>query len=90
MEPSIMRQQEPREAVTVTAHTWAGKILLWRAGLGRAGWAWGASGWRVCSALLPKAGLWTWDLPHLPHWDIPREGESLMAHSGLGFRTFES
>lgn len=58
--------------------------------MGTPGWVWGAWGWRVCSALLPKAGLWTGDFPHLPHCKIPREGENPMAEAGLGFRIFES
>lgn len=50
----------------------------------------GCPGLECLFCLLPKAGLWTWGFPHLPHCNIPKEGENSMADSGLGFRTFES
>lgn len=89
MEASITRRQEPREAVTVTAHTYCWENSLLESGRGDGGVGWAARGWwhrsGACFDLLPKVVLWTRRFPRPPPCTVPSEGGIVTAAAVLGF-----
>lgn len=71
MEASITRRHEPREAVTVTAHTYRWENSLLESVCGNSGTGLGCTRmvgqiFGVCFDLLPKALLWTHGFPRPP------------------------